>query len=184
MTISLRKLETEVTNLKEQQSKESEARVSENGKAAALKEVSNNISKRQHKQLKDYSWDQSDKFVKVYLTNLPGLAALNKENIQLEFTDQALSVRVEDLGGKDLSFAIKQTAYPIDPASRCQLEKHVNIYLHDVVNTNIGPQPLQGEVRLPVDLHGQGQAGEQVESHNSRREGADDESSLNTLDTL
>jgi len=117
LTISLRKLETEVTNLKEQQSKESEARVSENGKAAALKEVSNNMSKRQHKQLKDYSWDQSDKFVKVYLTNLPGLAALNKENIQLEFTDQSLSVRVEDLGGKDLSFAIKQTAYPIDPAS-------------------------------------------------------------------
>ena len=121
LTISLRKLETEVTNLKEQQSKESEARVSENGKAAALKEVSNNMSKRQHKQLKDYSWDQSDKFVKVYLTNLPGLAALNKENIQLEFTDQSLSVRVEDLGGKDLSFAIKQTAYPIDPASRYQI---------------------------------------------------------------
>ena len=181
MTISLRKLETEVTNLKEQQSKESEARVSENGKAAALKEVSNNMSKRQHKQLKDYSWDQSDKFVKVYLTNLPGLAALNKENIQLEFTDQSLSVRVEDLGGKDLSFAIKQTAYPIDPASRYQKKK---IHIHDRVNTNIGPQPLQGEVRLPVDLHGQGQAGEQVESHNSRREGADDESSLNTLDTL
>ena len=132
MTISLRKLETEVTNLKEQQSKESEARVSENGKAAALKEVSNNMSKRQHKQLKDYSWDQSDKFVKVYLTNLPGLAALNKENIQLEFTDQALSVRVEDLGGKDLSFAIKQTAYPIDPASRCQKKKihiHCTIYV-------------------------------------------------------
>ena len=174
MTISLRKLETEVTNLKEQQSKESEARVSENGKAAALKEVSNNMSKRQHKQLKDYSWDQSDKFVKVYLTNLPGLAALNKENIQLEFTDQSLSVRVEDLGGKDLSFAIKQTAYPIDPASRCQKKK---IHIHDRVNTNIAPQPLQGEVRLPVDLHGQGQAGEQVESHNSCRKGVDDHSS-------
>ena len=81
------------------------------------------MSKRQHKQLKDYSWDQSDKFVKVYLTNLPGLAALNKGNIQLEFTDQSLSVRVEDLGGKDLSFAIKQTAYPIDPASRCQKKR-------------------------------------------------------------
>ena len=176
MTISLRKLETEVTNLKEQQSKESEARVSENGKAAALKEVSNNMSKRQHKQLKDYSWDQSDKFVKVYLTNLPGLATLNKENIQLEFTDQSLSVRVEDLGGKDFSFAIKQTAYPIDPVSRYQ-KKHVIIHIHVGVNTNIGPQPLQGEVRLPVDLHGQGQAGEQVESHNSCRKGVDDHSS-------
>ena len=118
LTITLRKLETEVTNLKEQQSKESEARVSEGGKSTAGKEVSSTLSKRQHKQLKDYSWDQSDKFIKVYLTNLPGLASLNKDNIQLEFTEQSVSVRVEDLGGKDLSFAIKQTAFPINPTAR------------------------------------------------------------------
>merc|ERR1712037_481760 len=30
---------------------------------------------------------------------------------------QSVSVRVEDLGGKDFSFAIKQTAYPVNPAS-------------------------------------------------------------------
>ena len=118
LTISLRKLETEVTNLKEQQSRESEARVSDSREATAAREVSNTMSKRQHKQLKDYSWDQSDKFIKVYLTNLPGLASLNKDNIKLEFTEQSVSVRVEDLGGKDFSFAIKQTAYPVNPASR------------------------------------------------------------------
>jgi len=117
LTISLRKLETEVTSLKEQQSRESEARVPESGKATAAREVPSTMSKRQHKQLKDYSWDQSDKFIKVYLTNLPGLASLNKDNIQLEFTEQSVSVRVEDLGGKDFSFAIKQTAYPVNPAS-------------------------------------------------------------------
>lgn len=115
LTIALRKLETEVTGLKEQQSRETEVKVSEGGKATAAKEGS---SRRQHKQLKDYSWDQSDKFIKVYLTNLPGLASLNKDNIQVEFTEQSVSVRVEDLGGKDFSFAIKQTAYPVNPASR------------------------------------------------------------------
>jgi len=117
LTISLRKLETEVTSLKEQQSRETEAKVSEGIKATAVKDVSSTMSKRQHKQLKDYSWDQSDKFIKVYLTNLPGLASLNKDNIQLEFTEQSVSVKVEDLGGKDFSFAIKQTAYPVNPAS-------------------------------------------------------------------
>jgi len=119
LTISLRKLETDVTNMKEQQWKESEARVSENGKVAAEKGEStttNTTNKRQHKQLKDYSWDQSDKFVKVYLTNLPGLASLNKENIQLEFKEHSVFVKVEDLGGKDFSFAIKQTAHPANPA--------------------------------------------------------------------
>ena len=118
LTISLRKLETEVTTLKEQQARETEAKVSEGKKATAVKDVSSTMSKRQHKQLKDYSWDQSDKFIKVYLTNLPGLSSLNKDNIQLEFTEQSVSVRVEDLGGKDFSFAIKQTAYPVNPASR------------------------------------------------------------------
>ena len=118
LTISLRKLETEVTSLKEQQSRESEARVSDSREATAAREVPSTMSKRQHKQLKDYSWDQSDKFIKVYLTNLPGLASLNKDNIKLEFTEQSVSVRVEDLGGKDFSFAIKQTAYPVNPASR------------------------------------------------------------------
>ena len=93
-------------------------RVSEGGKSTAGKEVSSTLSKRQHKQLKDYSWDQSDKFIKVYLTNLPGLASLNKDNIQLEFTEQSVSVKVVDLGGKDLSFAIKQTAFPINPTAR------------------------------------------------------------------
>ena len=118
LTISLRKLETEVTTLKEQQARETEAKVSEGKRATAVKDVSSTMSKRQHKQLKDYSWDQSDKFIKVYLTNLPGLSSLNKDNIQLEFTEQSVSVRVEDLGGKDFSFAIKQTAYPVNPASR------------------------------------------------------------------
>ena len=118
LTISLRKLETEVTTLREQQARESEAKVSEGKRATAVKDVSSTMSKRQHKQLKDYSWDQSDKFIKVYLTNLPGLSSLNKDNIQLEFTEQSVSVRVEDLGGKDFSFAIKQTAYPVNPASR------------------------------------------------------------------
>ena len=118
LTISLRKLETEVTSLKEQQSRESEARVSDSREATAAREVPSTMSKRQHKQLKDYSWDQSDKFIKVYLTNLPGLASLNKDNIKLEFTEQSVSVRIEDLGGKDFSFAIKQTAYPVNPASR------------------------------------------------------------------
>ena len=118
LTISLRKLETDLTSLKEQQFRETEAKVSEGGKATAVKEISSTISKRQHKQLKDYSWDQSDKYIKVYLTNLPGLASLNKDNIKLEFNEHALSVKIEDLGGKDFSFAIKQTAYPVNPASR------------------------------------------------------------------
>jgi len=70
LTINLRKLETELTGLKEQQAREASSRV--DGKAESKPAVPLNTSKRILKQLKDYSWDQSDKFVKVYLTNLKG----------------------------------------------------------------------------------------------------------------
>merc|ERR1712117_240026 len=37
-------------------------------------------------QTKNYSWDQSDKFVKVYLTGLKGVQDLPKEAVTQEFT--------------------------------------------------------------------------------------------------
>jgi len=115
LTINLRKLETDLTGLKEQQAKEASSRV--DGKGEAKPAVPLNPSKRILKQLKDYSWDQSDKFVKVYLTNLKGVASLSNDRIQVDFTEQSVTVRVEDLEGKDYSFSIKQTAHGITPAS-------------------------------------------------------------------
>ncbi len=39
------------------------------------------------------AWDQTDKFVKIYLTSLSGLDQLANEAIKTEFTDNSLSVR-------------------------------------------------------------------------------------------
>jgi hypothetical protein len=39
------------------------------------------------------AWDQTDKFVKIYLTSLSGLDQLANESIKTEFTDNSLSVR-------------------------------------------------------------------------------------------
>ncbi len=39
------------------------------------------------------AWDQTDKFVKIYLTNLTGLDKLANEAIKTDFTDSSLAVR-------------------------------------------------------------------------------------------
>jgi calcyclin binding protein len=74
------------------------------------------VDRREHRQLKDYSWDQSDKFVKIYLTNLTGLAGISSDKVKVEYAAQSVNVQVLDLGGKDFSFGIKQTCHEIDPS--------------------------------------------------------------------
>lgn len=47
-----------------------------------------------------YAWDQSDKFVKIYIT-LPGVENLAKEKITSKFTRNSMDVIVYDLDGKN-----------------------------------------------------------------------------------
>ncbi|XP_031563903.1 calcyclin-binding protein-like [Actinia tenebrosa] len=52
-----------------------------------------------------YAWDQSDKFVKVYIT-LPGVEKLSKEKIASKFTGNSMDVKVYDLDGKNYQLKI------------------------------------------------------------------------------
>lgn len=47
-----------------------------------------------------YAWDQSDKFVKIYIT-LSGVEKLHKEKITSTFTKNSMDVIVHDLDGKN-----------------------------------------------------------------------------------
>ncbi|XP_023324108.1 calcyclin-binding protein isoform X2 [Eurytemora carolleeae] len=97
------RLETDQRNLKAE-IKKAEARIQEN-KAKTCPEI----------QIKDYSWDQSEKFVKLYLTGLQGLGELNPENIKVSYTEQSLTVRIESLNGKTPLFSINKTCHKISP---------------------------------------------------------------------
>ena len=61
------------------------------------------------------AWDQSDKFVKVYLTGLKGVQDLPKESVTQEFTKKSARVRVEGLKGQNPTFFIKELCKEIDP---------------------------------------------------------------------
>jgi len=66
-------------------------------------------------QIKNYSWDQSDKFVKVYLTGLKGVQDLPKEAVTQEFTKKSARVRVEGLNGQNPTFFVGELCKEIDP---------------------------------------------------------------------
>merc|ERR1719278_1369261 len=65
---------------------------------------------------KSYSWDQSDKFVKFFLTNLKNVQNLQQpDGFQSSFHSKAVDFRVCNLSGKNHVFEIKELAHEIDP---------------------------------------------------------------------
>jgi len=64
---------------------------------------------------KSYSWDQSDKFVKFYLTNLKNVQELTQpDGFEKTFLSRSVKLRVCNLSGKNHVFEIKELAHEID----------------------------------------------------------------------
>ncbi|XP_064650309.1 calcyclin-binding protein-like isoform X3 [Lineus longissimus] len=66
------------------------------------------------KKLDTYGWDQSDKFMKIYIT-LNGVNKLPKENIISEFTKSTFVARIEDLNGKNYELKVTRLFKDIIP---------------------------------------------------------------------
>ncbi|KAJ4936691.1 hypothetical protein JOQ06_001278 [Pogonophryne albipinna] len=56
-------------------------------------------------KITNYAWDQSDKFVKIYLT-MKDLHKIPPENVEVSFTERSFSVLVKDLDGKNHQMAM------------------------------------------------------------------------------
>ena len=63
-------------------------------------------------QVKNYSWDQSDKFVKIYLT---GIENAKEDDVIKEISEKAVEVRIENCNGKNHVFTIKETCSGLTP---------------------------------------------------------------------
>uniref|UniRef100_A0A9J7Z523 Calcyclin-binding protein n=1 Tax=Cyprinus carpio carpio TaxID=630221 RepID=A0A9J7Z523_CYPCA len=57
-------------------------------------------------------WDQSDKFVKIYIT-LKGVHTIPAENVEAKFTERGFNVLVKDLDGKNHQMTVNNLLYPI-----------------------------------------------------------------------
>jgi calcyclin binding protein len=89
LTREIEKLRRDVLNLEKAASgaKAAESKASGSAGAGDTKQV-------YHENITNYAWDQSDKFLKLYLT-LGNLSVINDSNIVAEFTDKSVTVRVQ-----------------------------------------------------------------------------------------
>ncbi|KAL7386587.1 hypothetical protein ABVT39_010644 [Epinephelus coioides] len=64
-------------------------------------------------KITNYAWDQSEKFVKIYLT-LKDVHKIPSENVEVNFTEKSFSVLIKDLNEKNHQMSILNMLYPID----------------------------------------------------------------------
>ena len=55
------------------------------------------------------AWDESDNFVKIYLTGLDGAKDLPKEAFEFQVEASSVLFKVKDFKGKNMIFNIKET---------------------------------------------------------------------------
>lgn len=67
-------------------------------------------------KITSYAWDQSSKFVKIYIT-LPEVETLPEGNVSSKFTSSSLELKVLGLKGKNYQFQMVNLLHPIVPES-------------------------------------------------------------------
>ncbi|XP_026989044.1 calcyclin-binding protein [Tachysurus fulvidraco] len=63
-------------------------------------------------KINNYGWDQSEKFVKVYIT-LKGVHKIFADNVKVSFTDRSFNVLVEGLEEKNYQMTVNNLLCPI-----------------------------------------------------------------------
>ena len=91
---------------------------SEQAAAAASVKIEK-VQERRNKvyttKLTNYGWDQSEKFVKIYIT-LPGVEKLPKEKISANFSPKGVELTVYELEGKNHQLQLPYLLHEIVPA--------------------------------------------------------------------
>uniref|UniRef100_A0A8I3RY44 Calcyclin-binding protein n=1 Tax=Canis lupus familiaris TaxID=9615 RepID=A0A8I3RY44_CANLF len=108
LTVEKSKIETEIKN-KMQQKSQRKAELLDNEKPAAVVAP---ITTGYTVKISNYGWDQSDKFVKIYIT-LTGVHQVPTENVQVHFTERSFDLLVKNLNGKSYSMIVNNLLKPI-----------------------------------------------------------------------
>ncbi|XP_050347990.1 calcyclin-binding protein [Nymphalis io] len=101
LSLEIRKLETELITLKESEKNEASMDVS------PTPTTSTQSQKRYQIKLNGYGWDQSDKYVKVFVT-LKNVQNVPKEQVYCKLTERSMELHVENLENKDYLLVINK----------------------------------------------------------------------------
>ncbi|KAM4721878.1 calcyclin-binding protein [Rhinophrynus dorsalis] len=105
--VEQRKLETEICNKQQQQTVDS---VEIQKPSAIVPPMSSSYTVK----INNYGWDQSDKFVKIYIT-LKGVQKIPADNVQVQFSERSFELLVKDLDGKNHTMTVNNLLKPISP---------------------------------------------------------------------
>ncbi|XP_048188313.1 calcyclin-binding protein-like [Perognathus longimembris pacificus] len=106
LTTEKSKTETEIKNKMQQKSQKKQV---DNEKPAAVVAP---ITTGYTVKISNYGWDQSNKFVKIYIT-LTGVHQVPNENVQVHFMDRSFDLLVNNLNGKNNSMIVNNLLKPI-----------------------------------------------------------------------
>ncbi|XP_070532160.1 calcyclin-binding protein-like [Ptychodera flava] len=121
LIIEQRRLETEIgkrTELAQKQAENTNGDAVTESEGAVGGQPASPVTKTETKpqvytvKITNYGWDQSDKFVKFYIT-LNGIQQLPKENCVIKFGEKSLHVLVNNLQGKNHELIINNLLKPI-----------------------------------------------------------------------
>lgn len=109
ISLQTKRIETELINLREQQKTQEEANKSETIKPAVV----TSETKRYECELTSYAWDQSDKFVKLFVA-LDGVQNASEDDVIVTFTSNSILLKVLNVQNKDHKFTINNLLHDIN----------------------------------------------------------------------
>nr|XP_045000315.1 calcyclin-binding protein-like [Jaculus jaculus] len=124
LTVEKDKIETEIKNKMQQKSRKKPELVDSEKPAAVVAPLTTGYTVK----ISNYGWDQSDKFVKIYIT-LTGVHQVPIENVQVHFTERSFDLLVKNLNGKNYSMIVNNLLKPISVEGSSKKVKTVTVIL-------------------------------------------------------
>lgn len=109
--VEIRKVETEIIQLRDQIASTSNSDVA--GVSSEPQKATTNQTKRYEVELTNYGWDQSDKFIKLFVT-LDGVHGASEDDVVAIFNPSSIVLQIKGVNNKDFKLNINNLLEPID----------------------------------------------------------------------
>ncbi|CAF4598851.1 unnamed protein product [Rotaria socialis] len=115
LEVQQRRLETDFIALKEKQEQQNVAATAAAEKKPTAPVVAS-TNRSYTKEITVYAWDQSDKFVKIYVQNLDGVGDLSSDQVRCSFEERVFSLEINNLKNVNYLFKRGRLLNEIKPA--------------------------------------------------------------------
>ncbi|CAF3380110.1 unnamed protein product [Rotaria sp. Silwood2] len=157
LELQQRKSEKELIQLQEKLQKQQQQQLQQQQAAAQAEQKATSdsalptASRSYTKDISVYAWDQTDKFVKIYVQNLDGVGNLPENQIACSFEKRGFHLQIQNL--KNINYSLKRIRllYDIQPdQSTCKVKKDMVILSLRKVESKNWECFLQDDKKAPT----------------------------------